>query len=1282
MTTGIKPREITEEVQQSYLEYAMSVIVMRALPDVRDGLKPVHRRILHTMNQLGLRPSSKFVKSARIVGECFVEDTLVSTSAGLKYIKEIKVGDYVYTQTGLRPVLNLFVMPQRPLLKVTLSNGNSVTCTPSQQLKVFDQKGNYHWKEVKDIQADDWVVLKSAYPESISPVKLSRFGNSRKHLNKRIAYLLGLLVSDGWITRDYGSRKDRRIGFCSGERSVTERVVRYLQEEFGYEPNIEEHKYKIKLKNGEVKNQILFRVRINRKKINHFLIKEMEIPEDFQAPTKFIPSKILCSPEEVIFSFISGLFDGDGSVAKRRAVFVYTSVSDKLITQLQLLLQHLDIFSQKYTQDHRGNRGFLAVNNKNHPLKHNYISRTLEISGWEAKKLATSLSLASVKKQLRLSKIVAMSPGRLWSNFDLMPYGSKMIFNELSKLHLGSGWYRGLDDTKFRMGITYQGGGKLRYSSDLLEKPLRLKQIEEFGIRYKLKKLGSILSEKLEEIFKNNIKFLRVEKVEKIDSAATYDIEVENDHEFTANGIVAHNCMGKYHPHGDTAIYDSLVRMAQDFSLRYPLIRGQGNFGSIDADAAAAMRYTEARLTPIAEELLADIDKDTVNFRDNYDGSHKEPVVLPTRIPNLLINGSMGIAVGMATNIPPHNLGEVLDAMMHLIDNKEADLKDLLQFVKGPDFPTGGIIYNEKDIANAYATGRGPLLMRGQADIVENKKGFQIIVSEIPYQVNKAELIKHIADLVMGKDKKIDGIKDVRDESDKDGLRIAIDLKQDSFPRKVLNQLFKYTELQKSFHFNMLALVDGIQPHILGLKSLLEKFIDHRREVIVRRTKFDLQKAKDRAHILEGLKKALDHIDEIIAIIKKSESKEDAFNNLIKKFKFSDKQASAILEMRLQALAGLERKKINDELREKLELIAYLEDLLASPKKILGVIKDELREIRDKYADERRTKVVKSALREIGEEELVPEEDSLFMITRGGSIKRMPPEDLRSQKRGGKGLIGIATKEEDVVSQFFMANTHDNLLFFTNSGKVFQTKGYEVPESSRTSKGKAIANFLQVTSSDLITAVIPIPKDKKSSRYLFMATANGIIKKVDIDAFSNVRKNGLAAIKLKGDDELGWVLTTSGDDQVVLVTSGGNSIRFKEKDVRPMGRGASGVFGIRLDKGEKVVGADVVPSGAEKGLHLLAVMGNGYGKRTDMRFYKTQSRGGKGIMTAKITPKTGKLVSAHITSEENKELIAVSRKGVVIRTSIESISVLGRATQGVRIMRVESGDGLASVVVV
>lgn len=739
--------------------------------------------------------------------------------------------------------------------------------------------------------------------------------------------------------------------------------------------------------------------------------------------------------------------------------------------------------------------------------------------------------------------------------------------------------------------------------------------------------------------------------------------------------------MGRYHPHGDSAIYDSLVRMAQDFSLRYPLVQGQGNFGNIDGDNAAAMRYTEARLARLSDEMLGDIEKDTVDWRPNYDNSRREPTVLPAKIPNLLINGSMGIAVGMATNIPPHNLGEVLDALMHLADNGDADLRELMQFVRGPDFPTGGSVYNERDIHAAYATGKGPVVCRGTAEITEGKKGFSIIVTEIPYQVVKADLITHIADLV--KEKKLEGIRDIRDESARD-IRIVIELKNDAFPKKVLNALYKFTELQKTFHFNMLALTDGIQPQVLGLKPLLEQFLVHRRNVVTRRSKYDLERAKERAHILEGLTKALDHIDEIIATIKRSATREEAHANLMKKFRLSERQATAILEMRLQTLAGLERKKIEDELREKRELIAFLEDLLKSPRKLLGVVKKEFQDLKAKYADERRTKVIKSALREIGDEELVPEEDALFMLTRGGYIKRLPPGELKSQKRGGKGLVGIATKEEDVVSHFFLGNTHDSVLFFTNSGKVFQVKGYEVPEASRQSKGRAIANFIQVGANDIITAVIPVSKDQKAlkGQFLFMATTRGIIKKVPMDAFENVRRSGILAINLKGDDRLGWVLGTSGNDQVILTTAQGSAIRFSEKDVRPMGRTAAGVLGMRLDEADRVVGADVIPPRADKGLHLLAVMANGYGKRTGLDQYKVQKRGGSGILTANITAKTGPLVSAHVVNEENNDIIAVSKKGQVIRTAIREISVLSRATQGVRIMKLQAGDELALVVLV
>ncbi len=781
---------------------------------------------------------------------------------------------------------------------------------------------------------------------------------------------------------------------------------------------------------------------------------------------------------------------------------------------------------------------------------------------------------------------------------------------------------------------------------------------------------------------------------------AMHELSLRPNAKFVKSARVVGEILGKYHPHGDAPVYEAIARMAQDFSLRYPLVDGQGNWGSIDGDSPAAMRYTEARMTSIAEQLLSDIEKDTVDFTDNYDATRREPMVLPAKVPNLLLNGTVGIAVGMATNIPPHNLKEVLDGLIYLIDNPEAGIQELAGFIQGPDFPTGGIIYNKEDIINAYASGRGPVVTRAKTEIEEDKKGAsRIVVTEIPYQVNKAELIIKIADLV--KDKKIEGIRDLRDESDREGLRIVIELKQDSFPRKVLNQLFKYTDLQKTFHFNMVALLDGIQPQTLSLKTILEKFIEHRKNVITRRTKFDLAQTKARAHILEGLKKALDHIDEVIATIKKSESREDAFNNLIKKFKFTDLQANAILEMRLQTLAGLERKKIDQELKEKKEFIAYLEDLLASPKKILKKMGEEFTELKQKYGDERKTKIVRGALKEIGEEELAPEEDALFVLTHGGYIKRMSPTELRIQKRGGKGLIGMATKEEDIVSHFFLANTRDNLFFFTASGKVFQTKGYEVPEASRVSRGKAIVNFLNISSEEIITAVVPAPrlawpskvpsvspKEKtKEAKYLFMATKDGVVKKVKVEDFANIRKSGLIAIKLRESDSLNWVRLTSGSDEVLLVTSDGSLIRFKEKDVRPMGRNASGVNGIKLNKNDQVVGMEVVstvnrqPSTVNKD-QLLVIMENGYGKRTDLKAFKTQRRAGKGVKAAKVTSKTGKIVLAQIVDPEKIGLIVISKKGQIIRTELKSVSVLGRATQGVRVMRMDSGDSVASVVVV
>ena len=747
------------------------------------------------------------------------------------------------------------------------------------------------------------------------------------------------------------------------------------------------------------------------------------------------------------------------------------------------------------------------------------------------------------------------------------------------------------------------------------------------------------------------------------------------------------DAMGKYHPHGDMAIYDALARMAQDFSLRYPLVDGQGNFGSIDGDSPAAMRYTEARMEEMAEEMLADIEKNTVNFKDNYDATRQEPAVLPAKVPQLLLNGQTGIAVGMATAIPPHNLSELISATAHLIDHPDAVVDDLLEFVKGPDFPTGGIAYNQKDISAAYNSGRGPITVRAKTEITETKSGHQqIIINEIPFQVNKSTLLEKIAELV--KDKKIEGVKDVRDESDKDGLRVVIDMKNDAFPQKVLNKLFKFTDLQKVFHFNMLALVDGIQPMVLSLKDSLSHFIAHRKEVVTRRTQYDLDRAKERAHILEGLKKALDHIDQIIATIKKSETKEIAHKQLQEKFKLTAIQATAILEMKLQTLAGLERKKIEDELDEKLKLIKYLSGILNDQKKILSVIKDELADMQKKYGDERRTKIIKGAVSEFKEEDLIPDEETVIVLSHGGYIKRINPSVYRIQKRGGKGIMGMETKEEDAVEHFISCDTHDNLLFFSDKGKVFQIKAFEVSEASRTARGKAIANIIDVSSQDTITAAVAL-KEKLGKKgasagardiNLIMSTKNGVIKKVNSSEFITVRRNGVLAMSLKGNDMLKWVRVSGGDDEVILLTKKGQAIRFHEKQVRAMGRIASGVRAIKLKSGDEAVGVDVIPVGKEKDLELLVVSENGFGKKTELSEYRKQSRGGSGIKTSKVTDKTGKLVASLLIGKEETDLIAISQKGQVIRTELASIPSLSRATQGVRIIRLAPGDKAASIV--
>ncbi len=745
---------------------------------------------------------------------------------------------------------------------------------------------------------------------------------------------------------------------------------------------------------------------------------------------------------------------------------------------------------------------------------------------------------------------------------------------------------------------------------------------------------------------------------------------------FVKSARIVGDVMGKYHPHGDSSIYDAMVRLAQDWNMRYRLVEGQGNFGSMDGDPPAANRYTEARMHKVGAELMADLDKDTVDFRDNYDGTLQEPVVLPAKLPNLLLNGQMGIAVGMATNIPTHNLGELCDVIIHLIDNgvENTTAEELLKYVKGPDFPTGAIVYGGAPMKQAYLTGRGSVVIRAVAEIEETKKGrHQIVVTEMPYGVNKATLQEKMADLV--KEKKLVSIHDIRDESARGVVRLVIELKKDAYPKKILNQLYKLTALQTSFHYNMLALVDGLQPRVLGLRDILIEYLKHRQIVVRRRTEFELKKARERAHILEGLKIALDHIDEVIKLIRASKDYETAKLGLMERFKLSEVQAQAILAMQLRKLTGLDRKAIEDELAELLKLIGELEKILADEQEILNIIKAELLEMKEKYGDKRRTKIINHELGKMGDEDLIPEEDVVILLTTENYIKRTLMSDYRRQNRGGKGKKGLTTKETDIVDQLITCNTHDWLSFFTNKGRVFKLRAYEVPAASLQAKGVAAVNLLQLQPEEKITSIIKYGKDDSTDGYLFMTTTNGTIKKTAVKDYANIRASGLIAIKLDDGDELRWVRQSNGDEDVVISTSFGQAIRFNEKETRPMGRSARGVRGVRLRPGDHVVGMDIV----EEGRNLLVISEKGYGKMTKVANFPSHRRGGVGIKAAVVSAKTGNIVDVRAIDVSASEIIAISENGQTIRVHVKDIPILGRATQGVRIMRLSDGDSVASV---
>ena len=1213
----VKPREITEEMQDSYIDYAMSVIISRALPDVRDGLKPVHRRILYTMLEEGLRHNTKFRKSANVVGVClgryhphgdmavydslarmtqdfslryplitgqgnfgcFTKDTKVKLCDGRnlsfeELVKENKEGKknwtYSFNLEAKKIEITEIKNPRltrknEKIIEVTIDSGDKIKCTLDHQFML--KSGNY--KRAKDLESGD-----SLMPLYIKPYD----GNQDKNLkNYEILYQP---IKNNWS------------------------FVHHLADEWN-------------LSNGVY-------VKSNGRIRHH---------QDF--------NKLNNNPNNILRIQWQDHWKYHKEIASERH-------------------QNNPEYVQRIAE---GRREFWA--NKNNRKAYIERMRIRNLKNWKNKDYREKMvrTLSEVNKKYykenpeaieRISKRASTTLKRLWKDPVYRAlFHEKIVASNKRRITNLTG------KKKFLRICHYLASNNIPLSGDNFEK-----------IRKETFKTKSFTSWNLgfQKYYQNNQELLLV--------------EINGNHKVLKTKILKKK----------EDVYDLTIEPWHNFSLA----AGIFVHNSVDGDSPAAQRYTECRLSKIGEEMLRDLEKNTVNFTENYDGTRKEPQVLPSPVPQLLLNGSLGIAVGMATNIPTHNLSEVCDALFFLIDHPKANTEDLLKFIQGPDFPTGGIIYDKKDIAQAYSQGKGPIITRGKAEVLENEKSGRqrIIISEIPFQVQKSTLVEQFAKLVQ--EKKIDGIKDIRDESDKDGMRVVIDLAKDAHPQKVLNRLYKFTDLQKTFHLNMLALVDGIQPRVLNLTEFLNYFIIHRKEVVTRRTKFELDKAKERAHILEGLHKCLANIDAVIKIIKNSANREEAQKNLMKRFRLTAIQANAILETKLSALAKLERKKIEDELREIKDKIKELTVILKNPQKIKEIIKKELKEIKENFGDKRKTQVVEHKIGEIAEEDLIPQEETIITLTQGGYIKRINPKTYKIQKRGGKGMLGMKTLQDDVVEHFITANTHDSLLFFTDSGKVFRTPVYEIPEGTRVARGRGLLNFLEISPQEKVLSLFPLGKEDTDLgiKYLVMVTQDGIIKKTSLNEFENVRKSGLIAITLKKDDLLKKVFKSTGQDEILLATKKGIAIRFKEKDIREMGRQAAGVKGIRLKKGDKVVGGDMilalkVPSEEKTAKdqktkkdkkYLLIITEKGFGKRVEISEYRIQGRGGSGIKTGNINPKTGELVALRILAgEEEEDLIVISQKGQVIRTKISSIAKLGRVTQGVRIMRLEEGDKIASV---
>ncbi|MEA3355896.1 MAG: DNA gyrase subunit A [Candidatus Bipolaricaulota bacterium] len=1770
---------IEEEMEQSYINYAMSVIRGRAIPDIRDGLKPVQRRILYSLHSLGLTPGKAHKKSARIVGECFVAGTLAATSRGLIPIEEVEHGDRVYTETGERTVTELYEMPERPVCQVELENGLSMVTTFSQKLRVLQPDLSYGWKEATRLEPGDWLVLRSVYPEGLGTPLLPPFKGHKLHLGENLAYLLGLFVSDGWIAREGGRS---RFGIYNSEYTIAARAAAIIEEQFDYRPTVEEKRYRYRTAHGEELHRG-YTVRISRDGINQYLVETFSL-EGLRAECKTVPRQVLQAPRRVLFSFISGLIDGDGSIHKNRNLIHYGSISRELIDRLQVLLHHLGIPATRYVQalGQRDSR----ING--HEVKPNYPNYSLEIRGRAARELAARLELAHPKKQERLQRLLESEAKQI--DFDRIPYAADAVSSELSAGHLGGGWYEDAAGRKFRAGIKYPTGVKIRYSSGLREERLYQPQLVDWGIQEKLERIGSPLARRFDHFIKDGISFIRVRSINPTGSAKTYDLGVEGEHQFTANGIVSHNCMGKFHPHGDMAIYDTMVNMAQLFSYRYPLIDGQGNFGcftgetkiklldgteksfeelaklppdssfyvysvdragkvvvgegknaritrhnvplialtldngatirctpdhrfllrngtykqacdlaaddslmpgyfdtapikerlndylrvkqpltgkwefvhhladefnaqnahvsrvkgpfvrhhkdynrwnnspdniermsflahlhlhaakvaelwmddefrakqrqgvqhyyqghpevletrrqriirqnrseefrvrngcrvaralhihynrhperrekisqrmkalwadpeyrqkmsrvltgiekrplspeqkkrvariiseksrrmwandemrekivraitealsskevrrkisqsskrlwkdpqyraqfsrdhfvhmaqelwkrpqtrelhrlkvkrqwrdeqfrqrqrlgvqrsnarrmtqnpkmmeelteraanalhkkwfdltyrrrvmrskilryvnrlctsiekeitpelyeeqrkenwvpslekalhyfnsfeeivkeartynhhvvakrmlaeradvyditvdehhnfllscgvfvhnSIDGDSQAAMRYTEARLAPIATAFLEELGEKTVDWMPNFDDSLEEPVVLPAKVPNLLMNGAWGISVGMTTQIPPHNLGELIEGIIFLIDNPQASIKDLVRRIPGPDFPTGGIITGKEGIEEMYRTGQGKFTIRGKATIEK----YKIIITEIPYLIKKSTIVEAIASKVRSGD--IDGISDLRDESDREGLRILIEVKHSANPEVVLNQIYKYTSLERTFATAFLVILDG-NPRTLSLKEILNCFIDFRREVVRRRTEYRLDVARKRAHILEGYRIALADIERVIEITRAAKDTATAATQLKADFDLSDQQVEAILKLRLSQLTRLEGEKIDSEYQERVQAIDNYEQILASDLRLDEIIKQELRESAEKYADSRRT-FLAAAGETLDFSELVPDYDLMVSVSKNGYINAPRELEFKSQGRGGKGVIGLRTKEEDYICCTGIVNARDEILLFTDQRAVYRTQGYKLPSMGRTALGKNLRSLVAMGEDEVVRRILPVSDFAEvKDRLCLMATANGLVNKNRLTDYVNAHKNGIISLNSDSDDLLVDVLDTINAGEVILATQNGRAIRFRQQEVRLTNRPSRGVIGIRLEEGDRVMGMVNIPPEITIDKRLLMVTERGYGKRVSLIDFPLQSRGGKGVLGIRLDPQSGPLVSIGVVSDQDEIILITEQK--VIRIVAGEINTYGRYARGVRLMQIAADDKVVAVV--